>query len=143
MSEAHAHKHPAEQSHHVDHDDHAHPNYVKVYWILLALLVVSMIGPEFGIQPVTLITAFGVALIKAYLVVKNFMHLNIEKRYVVYMVTTCLVFMLLFFAGVAPDVMKQEGSGWIKPAVEVPTADARNAERAAAAGMEPGAGSQH
>ena len=27
-----------------------------------------------------------------------------------------LVFMLLFFAGVAPDVMKDEGSGWVKPA---------------------------
>jgi hypothetical protein len=27
---------------------------------------------------------------------------------------TCLVFMLLFFAGTAPDVMKEDGDNWIK-----------------------------
>jgi len=117
-------------------EEHAHPNYVKIYWILLALLLVSMAGPELEVQWVTLVTAFGVALVKAYLVVKNFMHLNIEKRYVVYMVTSCLVFMLLLFAGVAPDVMKQEGARWVKPKVVVPTADAAIAARAAASGEE-------
>ncbi len=105
-------------------EEHAHPNYVKVYWILLALLVVSMIGPEIGIRWLTLVTAFGIALVKAYMVVKNFMHLNVEKRFIMYIVSTCLVFMFLLFAGTAPDVMKQEGSGWFKPEVDVPTADA-------------------
>jgi 4-alpha-glucanotransferase len=38
---------------------------------------------------------------------------------VVYLLTTVLVFMLLFFAGVAPDVMKHEGRNWVKPAVHV------------------------
>jgi heme/copper-type cytochrome/quinol oxidase subunit 3 len=60
---------------------------------------VSVIGPMFEIQVVTLVTAFGIAVVKAYLVAKNFMHVTIEKRYIVYMVTTCLIFMLLFFAG--------------------------------------------
>ena len=36
---------------------------------------------------------------KAYLVAKNFMHINVEKRFVPYIVLTVLVFMLLFFAG--------------------------------------------
>jgi caa(3)-type oxidase subunit IV len=120
---AHAHEQHVDHGHHPE-AHHDHPNYIKIYWILLALLVVSMVGPELEIQAVTLITAFGVALVKAYLVVKNFMHLNLEKRYVVYMVSTCLIFMLLFFAAVAPDVMKQEGSGWIKPKVNVPAAAA-------------------
>jgi hypothetical protein len=43
------------------------------------------------------------------------MHITIEKRYIVYMVTTCLVFMLLFFAGASPDVMKESGDNWNKP----------------------------
>ena len=30
--------------------------------------------------------------------------------------TTTLVFMLLFFAGTAPDVMKTHGTNWEKPA---------------------------
>jgi len=137
MAKEHAHAHPVEHAHSAQHSDHAHPNYIKIYWILLALLVVSMIGPEFEIQVVTLITAFGVALVKAYLVVKNFMHLNLEKRYVVYMVSTCLIFMLLFFAAVAPDVMKQEGSGWIKPKVNVPAAAADHGVEAAHGAEQP------
>ena len=102
-------------SEHAEHE----VNYVKIWLILLALLVVSILGPFLGIKVVTLITAFGIAIVKAYLVAKNFMHLNIEPRYVVYLLLTMLVFMLLLFAGVAPDVMKQEGSNWVKPAVHV------------------------
>jgi len=99
--------------------EHHHPNYVKIWAILVGLLVVSVLGPMLGIQIVTLITAFGIAVVKAYLVAKNFMHLNIEKRYIVYMLTTCLVFMFLFFAGTAPDVMEAEGSNWEKPSFEL------------------------
>jgi hypothetical protein len=32
-----------------------------------------------------------------------------------YLVVTALVFMFLFFAGTAPDVMKPEGRNWAKP----------------------------
>lgn len=96
---------------------HDHPNYVKIWAILLGLLVVSVIGPMIGIQVVTLITAFGIALVKAYLVAKNFMHVNLEPRYIVYLMSTMLVFMLLLFAGAAPDVMKFGGTNWEKPEV--------------------------
>ena len=68
------------------------------------------------IKVVTLITAFGIAFVKAYLVAKNFMHINLTPRFVIYTVTTTLVFMLLFFAGTAPDVMKSHGTNWEKPA---------------------------
>jgi caa(3)-type oxidase subunit IV len=103
-------------SEHAEHAGHE-VNYVKVWAILLCLLVVSILGPFIGIKAVTLLTAFGIAIIKAYLVAKNFMHLNIEPRYAVYLLTTVLVFMLLLFAGSAPDVMKHAGTNWIKPAV--------------------------
>jgi caa(3)-type oxidase subunit IV len=111
MSQAHAAPHAEE---HAEAHIH-HPNYTRVYWILVGLLTVSVIGPMFGIRVVTLITAFGVACVKAYLVAKNFMHINLARRYVTYLVATCLVFMLLFFAGVSPDVMRKEGRGWSKP----------------------------
>jgi caa(3)-type oxidase subunit IV len=97
---------------------HAHPNYIKIWAILLGLLCVSIAGPFLGIKVVTLITAFGVAIVKAYMVAKNFMHLNIERQYVVYLILTMLVFVLLFFAGTSPDVMKWEGDNWVKPKVE-------------------------
>ena len=76
--------------------EHAHPNYWKVYWWLLLLLAISIAGPELGIQWVTLITAFGIAIVKAYMVARNFMHVSIEPRFVTYMLVTMLVFMLLF-----------------------------------------------
>ncbi|MHA7837769.1 MAG: cytochrome C oxidase subunit IV family protein [bacterium] len=99
-----------------EHEEHGTSFYVKIWAILLVLLVVSVIGPEFGIKWVTLLTAFGIAIVKAYLVVVNFMHINMTPRYVIYAVTTTLVFMLLFFAGAAPDVMKSSGHNWEKPA---------------------------
>ncbi len=92
-----------------------HPNYVKIWAILVVLLGISVLGPMLGIQIVTLVAAFGIAVVKAYLVVKNFMHIGHAARYVTYLVVTCLVFMLLFFAGTSPDVMKPDGENWVKP----------------------------
>lgn len=98
------------------YEEHTHhPNYTRIYVILLVLLAISVLGPMLEIRVVTLLTAFGIAIVKAYMVVKNFMHINVAKRYVVYLVATSLVFMLLFFAGVAPDVMKADGTNWTKP----------------------------
>jgi caa(3)-type oxidase subunit IV len=92
-----------------------HTNYVKIWGILCVLLVVSLVGPELGIRVVTLLTAFGIAIVKAYLVVKYFMHVNVQPGYVAMLLTTALAFMLLMFAGIAPDVMKAEGTNWTKP----------------------------
>lgn len=94
------------------HADHPHTNYVKIWGILLVLLVISILGPELKMPVVTLITAFGIAFVKAYMVAMYFMHLNREPKFVTYFVVTCLAFMALFFAGVAPDVLKHEGRNW-------------------------------
>src|SRR5438477_12221196 len=94
------------------HDAHAHPSYVKIWAILLALLVVSVAGPFLGIRVVTLITAFGIAIVKAYIVARYFMHINIEKKYVAYLVGTMVILMLLLVGAVSPDVMHHEGANW-------------------------------
>jgi caa(3)-type oxidase subunit IV len=99
--------------------DHGSQHYVKIWGVLLVLLVISIFGPFLEIPVVTLITAFGIALVKAYLVAKNFMHINVQPSYVGYLLSTCLVFMLLLFAGSAPDVMKKDGDNWVKPVVVV------------------------
>ena len=99
------------------YEEHTHHgDYVRIWAILVVLLVVSVAGPFLGHPLITLVTAFGIALVKAYLVAKNFMHINVAPRYVAYLVGTCLMFMLLFFAGAAPDVMKADGTNWSKPA---------------------------
>ena len=91
---------------------HPHTNYVKIWAILVALLVVSVTGPFLGIKVVTMITAFGIAIVKAYLVATRFMHLNIEKKFVMYMLGAMVTIMLLMFGGVSPDVLKHEGARW-------------------------------
>lgn len=104
------------REHKGEHHEAHHVNYKKIYFVLLGLLVVSVIGPEFGILWVTLITAFGVAFIKANLVIQNFMHLRTEKRIIKWTLVTSVVLMGVFFAGVAPDVMKHEGTRWVNDA---------------------------
>lgn len=95
------------------HEHHGDAHYVKIYFILLGLLIVSIIGPEFGIQLVTLITAFGVAVIKANLVVGHFMHLKVEKPIIKWLLAASVVLMALMWAGVAPDVQNHEGYQWV------------------------------
>ncbi len=95
-----------------------HPNYVKIWGWLVVLLAISVAGPFLGNPLITLVTAFGIAVVKAYLVAKNFMHVNVQKSFVVYILVTCLVFMMLLFAGAAPDVMKADGDNWYKPEAE-------------------------
>jgi len=89
-----------------------HPNYVKVWAALVVLLIVSLLGSMSHIRSVLLFAAFGVAVIKAYLVAKNFMHVTVEKRFVPYLLVMCLLFVVILFAGVAPDVMKHAGLHW-------------------------------
>ena len=112
---------------------------MKIWAILLVLLIISILGPilaphlEFGFLQawmITIMTAFGIALVKAYLVAANFMHLNIEKKYISYMLGTMLMFMLLFFAGTAPDVMKHEGQNWENRAAEAEIERALEAQAA-------------
>ena len=128
---------------HTEDHGHGQAHYVKIWAVLLVLLIISILGPilaphlEFGFLKawmITLMTAFGIAVVKAYLVAANFMHLNIEKKYISYMLATMLMFMLLFFAGTAPDVMKHEGQNWKNVAAEAEVERALEAQGAAEQG---------
>ena len=94
-------------------DAHEHPNYLKVWYWLLILLVISTIGPMLEIQAVTLVTAFGIAIVKSYMVAANFMHLKFEKRIIWLLLLMSVCLLGVFFFGVAPDVMMGEGDQWV------------------------------
>ncbi|MBJ95873.1 MAG: hypothetical protein CMP23_15535 [Rickettsiales bacterium] len=128
-------------------DDHHEKHYIKIYKVLLVLLAVSIVGPEVAkFTPPTLskyiilVTAFGIAFVKAYMVAKNFMHLNIEKPIVHYFLATCLSFVVLFFAATSPDVMKQDGSNWVKdydfPTLQASCCQQNNAADCKLAGLQ-------
>jgi caa(3)-type oxidase subunit IV len=105
---------------------HHETSYVAIWGILCALLVVSVLGPLVGIRLLTLITAFGIAIVKAYMVCRYFMHLNIEKKWVAYILGFMLALMLVFFGGVAPDVLERDGLRWQKTYVEPATTGAEH-----------------
>jgi caa(3)-type oxidase subunit IV len=97
-----------------EHSEHSHTNYVKIWAILLVLLIISVLGPMIGIKAVTLVTAFGIAIVKALMVAAYFMHLNIEKRIAWYILFAAVAFLAVCFYGIAPDVMNKEGANWKK-----------------------------
>ncbi len=99
---------------HAHDEHHVHPvsHYVKIWGVLMVLLFVSVLGPELGIMWLTLITAFGIAVVKAFMVMKYFMHLDMEPKLVWYILAGSVVFMAQYFFGVAPDVMRHEGQNW-------------------------------
>jgi len=112
-----------------DHaNEHEHPNYVKTWGWLVVLLMISVAGPMLGIKVVTLITAFGIALVKALLVARNFMHVNVEPKFIGAVLVTTLSLMVLMFFLVAPDVMKHEGQRWINLSAAVPAPAPETAE---------------
>ena len=88
---------------------HAHPNYVKIWFWLVILLIISTVGPMLEIPIVTLITAFGIAVVKAFMVASNFMHLKFEKHIIWFMMIMSLILLGVFFFGVAPDIMQTKG----------------------------------
>jgi caa(3)-type oxidase subunit IV len=105
---AHADAHSGSEAAH----DHGPGFYIKIWGILLVLLIISIMGPMFGHVWVTLVTAFGIAVVKAVMVAAYFMHLNVEKKYIWYLLLTMLLLMALLFMGVSSDVMKHRGSNW-------------------------------
>lgn len=111
---------------------HSTKQYFKIYLMLLVLFIISVLGPEVAHLlhlegPIRMIlvlgTAFGIALVKAYMVAAHFMHLKVEKIYAPYILAACLTMIFIFFFGTATDVMKPEGHNWTKSYVEpVPVA---------------------
>lgn len=109
-------------------------HYVRVYVVLLVLLAVSIVGPfvgeglnrqvevfgrtfSLGIV-ITLITAFGIAVVKAWLVIKNFMHLTIERVVPKLFLAASVLLLALFWGGVAPDVQLHSGRMWENDAAQ-------------------------
>jgi caa(3)-type oxidase subunit IV len=92
---------------------HEHPNYIKIWFLLVVLLLISVAGPMLEIPVLTLITAFGIAVLTAFLVAANFMHLKFEKRIISFLLILALCLLGVFFFGVAPDIMMTDGDQWI------------------------------
>lgn len=112
-------------------------HYVRIYLTLLVLLAVSIMGPVLaprlgeaqvplvGLRVSTfvmLITAFGIAVVKAWLVIKHFMHLSIERPIAKWFLAASVLLLALFWGGIAPDVQNHSGANWENVAAQAAVA---------------------
>lgn len=77
-----------------------------VIWIgLLLLLGVSLILGYLGNQILATSLIFGVASLKAWLVANYYMGLKWETNYVAWILLTGLIFMIVLYVALVPDII--------------------------------------
>jgi caa(3)-type oxidase subunit IV len=92
-----------------EHEEHF-PNYIFVWFVLLALtgtsIVASILVKEFApvLEMALLGFLFILGVIKASLVVSNFMHLRFERRFLWILGLIALFFVGFFVAGTYFDL---------------------------------------
>ena len=82
-----------------------HPNYVALWGILVAALLVSILLGEMKIPVLAVVLIFTVAVAKAYLVAAYYMHLRYEPLFIVIILLAGLVILYVLFFGLVPDVV--------------------------------------
>jgi len=84
---------------------HIEPNYMKIFWWLLALTIVE-VAVVYAHLPKwsTVIALVLMALAKAFLVAWNFMHLRFEKPALLLMVGFPLLLLVDLLLGLMPDI---------------------------------------
>ncbi len=86
---------------------HDEPNYVKIFWWLLALTLVEVGITYLPIAKFFLVTALILmALAKAFLVAWYFMHLRSERWTLIVMTVIPLLLALDLFIGLLPDIAR-------------------------------------
>lgn len=143
MSHPESHAEHGAHAAHEDHPEHTPEHYRKIAIILMVLATISWLGPMLEIKVLTMVTAFGIAFVKAGLVIKHFMHLTIEKRFVNYFLVIAVAFMFLFYAGTSPDVMAHEGRNWVNVGAMKEIARAQAAHAAGGEHGEHGEQAEH
>jgi len=84
---------------------HKQPNYIGVFWWLLALTVIEVAVIFLPIARLLIgILLVGLALSKASLVAMYFMHLKFEARTLGLIAMTPLLLCVLFFLALLPDL---------------------------------------
>jgi len=93
----------------MENDYHGHPNYLMVFFALVALFAISVIADtqmmRTALGSTTAVTIiFITAFIKFYLVVANFMHLKFEPTKFLWLPIFTMFAVFCFLALVYPDV---------------------------------------
>lgn len=84
---------------------HQRPNYVVVWLWLVGLLVISLAAVYLPFsQAATVTMIFVVAVVKAFLVVTNFMHLKFEQKWIKTIALVPVVLFIIMTIALIPDI---------------------------------------
>lgn len=72
------------------------------YW-LMGLVIFSVVAASFLPKTQAIILIFAIAIIKAFLVARNYMHLKHEKAIIYAIALVPVVFIVIFLFGLFPD----------------------------------------
>lgn len=87
------------------HAEHARPNYVGIWVWLVVLLAVSLAAVYLPFsQTATIIVIFAVAVVKAFLVAVNYMHLRFERRLIHAIAIVPVLLFLVMTLILLPDI---------------------------------------
>ncbi len=86
-------------------DDHAEPNYISIFWWLLALTILEIAVIYTPIARLAIVILLvGSALAKAALVAMYFMHLRFERFTLAMIAVTPLIICLFLILMLLPDM---------------------------------------
>ena len=88
-----------------EHAEHHGPSYSTIWFLLIGLLGFGLLGMGIGNKGLAIGFIFSIALIKAVLVGRYYMHLKTEASivYVIFFVPVMLLFVLAFL--LVPDIV--------------------------------------
>ena len=86
-------------------EGHRQPPYVAIWLALVVLLAVSVGTGMLGHRLLATVSIFVIAIVKAGLVLANFMHMRFEPRWVAVAIAGAIVCVIVLFIGLYPDIV--------------------------------------
>lgn len=83
--------------------------YLMVWYWLMGLVIASVVAATLLPKPQALVVIFTMAVIKALLVARHYMHLKHERAIIYALVLVPLLFIVVFLFGLFPDFVYHAG----------------------------------
>ena len=96
-------------TYHSQFSEARHVNYVRVWGVLIAALVVSLLLALAHQQAIAAALIFAIAIVKALIVAGYYMHLKFEPRYIVITAVAGIVTLSILFFGLFYDIVQVYG----------------------------------
>ena len=78
-------------------------HYMTIWYWLMGLVIVSVLAASILPKQQAMVLIFAVALVKALLVARNYMHMKTESTLIHAIVLVPLAFIVIFLIGLFPD----------------------------------------